>query len=186
MSGLEEPYDSQVYHSVTLTFHAACAEFDNRNARPVVNTTIRDCFLKHGVEDQFSACLIHRHFDLSPSERNVELDGKARASNDLTSLHTSSWMFHKGKLYPYEFKRYACATPPIAFIEDYGRILEKHGLTDLLGFQVYTDGIIGLESTDKDAKVSTTVDQPESVPAPEGMTEASWAFFRPSSTAVQG
>ena len=95
-------------------------------------------------------------------------------------------MYHKGKLYPYEFKRYACATPRAAFVEEYGCSLERHGLIDLLGFQIYTDGIVGLESTDTDTRVSTTVDLPETEPMPEDMPHASWAFFRPTSITVQG
>jgi hypothetical protein len=52
------------------------------------------------------------------------------------------------------------------------------GLTDLVGFQTYTNGIVGLESTDRETNVSTTVDQDEKLPVPEGMAPASWAFFR--------
>lgn len=86
-------------------------------------------------------------------------------------------MFHNGKLYPFNFKRYPCTVPPSDFVEAYGRILEENGLTDLLGFQVYTNGVIGLEDTDVEAKASTTVDSSETAPVLKEMAPASWPFF---------
>ena len=53
--------------------------------------------------------------------------------------------------------------------------MESAGFTDIFGLQVYTDGAVGLESTSDE--VSTTVEQDEKLPIPEGMAAASWAFF---------
>ena len=85
-------------------------------------------------------------------------------------------MFFEGKCYPYEYKRYAVPQPSGEFVEDFGKVLEKEGFCDLIGFQTYTDGIVGLESTVNN--VSTTVEQDEKLPVPDGMAPASWAFFR--------
>jgi len=175
---MEMPYDPNIYHAVTLSLHEACEKSSKCNAQEAVFTTIRDCFLLHNVESTFSACLIHRHFDLTDSERNVEVDGKATASADLNGIYSSSWMYSNGKLYPYEFKRSPVATPPAAFVEEYGEILQACGLSGLIGFQAYTDGVIGVESTDLEARVSTTIEQSEHEPVEDGMAAASWAFFR--------
>lgn len=76
-----------------------------------------------------------------------------------------------------EYKRSeAVPQPPREFVEDYGRLLQSAGFTGLFGFQVYTDGVMGLESTMEN--ISTTVEQDENEPIPEGMAAASWAFFR--------
>ncbi|KFY47337.1 hypothetical protein V495_02002 [Pseudogymnoascus sp. VKM F-4514 (FW-929)] len=176
--GIVAPYDSDVYNTVNHTLRIACQKAEERNIQPVINTAIREVFLKHNVEKNYSACLIHRHYDLAADERNVEQDGKAVASKDYTGLYPSSWIFHKGTCYPYEYKRYAVPQPSAEFVADLGDLLEEKGLTDLVGFQTYTDGIVGLESTDRETNVSTTIDQDEKLPVPEGMAPASWAFFR--------
>jgi hypothetical protein len=128
---------------------------------------IRDCFLKYNVEGILSACIVHRHYDLASNERNVESDGKAVASNDFDGLYPSSWMFFDGKCYPYEFTRNPGSQPPEDFVEEYGRVLKEAGMCDLIGFQYYTNGVVGLETTVDN--VSTTVEQ--------DMGPASWAFF---------
>lgn len=87
-------------------------------------------------------------------------------------------MFYQGRWYPYEYKRYAVQQPPAAFLVDLGEILQSQGICDLVGLQTYTDGVIGLESTDYETNVSTTVEQGEEAPVPAGMEPASWAFFR--------
>lgn len=176
--GTVAPYDSDVYNTVNHTLRVACQKAEERNIQPVINTTVREVFLKHNVEDDYSACLIHRHYDLSADERNVEADGKAVASKDFTGLYPSSWIFYKGTCYPYEYKRYAVPQPSAEFVADLGDLLEEQRLTDLVGFQTYTNGTVGLESTDRETNVSTTVDQDEKLPVPEGMAPASWAFFR--------
>lgn len=176
--GTVADYDSDVYNTVNHTLFIACQKAEERNIQPVINTAVRDVFLKHNVEEDYSACLIHRHYDLAADERNVEADGKAVASKDFTGLYPSSWIFYKGTCYPYEYKRYTVPQPSPAFVADLGDLLEEKGLTDLVGFQTYTNGIVGLESTDRETNVSTTVDQDEKLPVPEGMAPASWAFFR--------
>lgn len=176
--GTVAPYSSDVYNTVNHTLYVACQKAEERNIQPVINTAVREAFLKHNVEEDYSACLIHRHYDLAADERNVESDGKAVASKDLAGLYPSSWIFHKGTCYPYEYKRYAVPQPSAAFVADLGNLLEEKGLTDLVGFQTYTNGIVGLEITDRKTNVSTTVEQDEKLPVPKGMAPASWAFFR--------
>jgi len=44
--------------------------------------------------------------------------------------------------------------------------------------QTYTDGVVGLESTDYETNVTTTVEQDEEAPLLAGMAPASSAFFR--------
>jgi hypothetical protein len=176
--GAVAPYDSEVYNTVNYTLGVAVSKAQERNIQPIINTAVRDVFLKHNVEKEYSACLIHRHYDLAADERNVETDGKAVASNDLTDLYPSSWIYSQGVCYPYEYKRYAIPQPSAEFVAELGELLKAHGICDLVGFQTYTDGVVGLESTDRKTNVSTTIEQDEKLPVPEGMAPASWAFFR--------
>lgn len=180
-------YDHEVYHSIVPpALHVARQRFEEANAQEAINTVIRDCFLRHGVEDNFSACVNHRHFDIQPDERNVELGGRAMKSTDLTNIQPCTWLFHKAKLYPYEYKRVLSAerlpTPPQDFVTDLGLVLEKEGLSDIIGLQLYTNGVVGVESTDHDTNISTTVDHEEKdtgefIHSPR-MVKASFAFFK--------
>ncbi|KAJ6787682.1 hypothetical protein PWT90_09647 [Aphanocladium album] len=182
-------YDHEVYHTiVTPSLRAAQERFDAANAQESINTVIRDCFLRHGVEDHFSACVNHRHFDIAPHERNVESGGRAVASNDLAGIYPCTWLFHKGRLYPYEFKRSSSEeggslpVPPQDFVTELGLLLEERGLSEVIGLQVYTDGVVGVESTDHETNVSTTVDVDEKdagkyVHQPS-YVRASFAFFK--------
>ncbi|KAJ2983155.1 hypothetical protein NQ176_g899 [Zarea fungicola] len=179
------PYSHEVYHTVTpSSLHEARQIFTSTGAQDAINTTIRDCFLKHKVEKQFSACVNHRHFDIEPNERNIDLAGQAAASSNLNNIHACSWLFYNGALYPYEFKRLppgqSIAEPPQDFRTDLGHILEKKGLCDIIGLQSYSEGVVGVESTDHDTRVSTTVDHDESFDpsAHRGKIQmASFAFF---------
>ncbi|KAL3457685.1 hypothetical protein BJX64DRAFT_292922 [Aspergillus heterothallicus] len=162
-------YDHDVYRRVTKpSLHAALADFHSLNAMHHINTSIRDCFLRHGAEKSFTACINHRHFDLSPSERNIEEpDGRAFASSNLANIQPCSWLFHEGKLYPYEFKRgeeggkEEGVEPPAGFVSELGAILAEKGLCDVIGLQAYDEGVVGMESTDREKRTSITKSYPE-------------------------
>ncbi|KAE8147780.1 hypothetical protein BDV25DRAFT_142428 [Aspergillus avenaceus] len=154
------PYDHNIYHIATKpSLHEATATFASRNVQHYINTVIRDCFLKHQVHKLFSVCLLHRHFDLGPNERNIEEKGQATASTDWDNTHACSWLYHNGSLFPYEFKRgmVALPTPPGDFVTELGVILQEHGLCDIIGLQVYEYGVVGMESTDHGKRISNRV-----------------------------
>jgi hypothetical protein len=177
---VEAPYDHDVYHLVTKpSLHAAVEAFESRNVQHAINTVIRDCFLKHNVEKTFSACLLHRHFDLGPEEHNIEEDGQAIASTDLADIQACSWLFYDGKLFPYEYKQGTLPKPPVDFVTELGLILQANGLCDIIGLQMHEDGVVGIESTDHAARISTTKNYPEGAPELQESKAAiaSFAFF---------
>ncbi|KFY91583.1 hypothetical protein V500_04590 [Pseudogymnoascus sp. VKM F-4518 (FW-2643)] len=81
------PYDSNVYNTVNHTLRAAVQKAQERNIQAPISTSICDCFIKHHIEKDFSASLIHRHYDLVTDEQNVESDGKFVASKDLDGIY---------------------------------------------------------------------------------------------------
>ncbi|KAL2814884.1 hypothetical protein BDW59DRAFT_167025 [Aspergillus cavernicola] len=175
------PYNHEVYHLATKpSLRTATDTFVSRNAQHFINTLIRDCFLKHNVQKAFSACLLHRHFDLNQYERNIEEDSQAAASTNLDDIHACSWLFHDGKLFPYEFKRGdVLPTPPADFVTELGLILQTNSLCDIIGLQTYQDGIVEMEKTDHAARISTTTSYPEGaeeVKQPKASI-SSFAFF---------
>ena len=102
-------------------------------------------FNKHRTEQQAALSLIHRHFDLEPSERLVEY-GRVTAPWVLDpalekSVHPKSWRFIGDTMYPYEFefdpynKSDHGAPQPfdLGFLNDLQDILKEHELLDTFG-----------------------------------------------------
>lgn len=175
-------YDHSIYHQATNpSLNAAKRSFDAHNGQHYLKTSIQTCFLKHGVEKTFSVCLIHRHFDLELDERNIEEGDQATASKKLKGMSPCSWLFHEGKVFPYEFTRDSISILLSQdFVDELGEILVVNDLCAVLGIQVYRDGVVGVESTERSARVSRTVDYPEDSSEwekDEGMVQASFAFL---------
>jgi hypothetical protein len=79
-----------MYSTVNYTLRAAVQKAQERNIQQFINTVIRDCFIKQHIKKDFSASLIHRHYDLATDERNKESDGKAVASKNLDRIYPSA------------------------------------------------------------------------------------------------
>ncbi|KAL4938271.1 hypothetical protein BDV06DRAFT_201218 [Aspergillus oleicola] len=185
---VKAPYSHEVYHNVTKpSLREAMDAFHASNAMKAVNTVIRDCFLKHNVQNDLTACINHRHFNLSPTERNIEeSDGRATASSDFNQIVPCSWLFDEGKLYPYEYRRSEKGDDrppklPTEFINEFGAILAENGIGDIIGLQSYNPGVVGMEITDHATRTSTTKMYAEG--SDEALKEtrravvASFAFF---------
>ncbi|KAL2818724.1 hypothetical protein BDW59DRAFT_175072 [Aspergillus cavernicola] len=156
-------YNHEVYHLIIKpSLRAATKTFVSRNTQHFINTVIRDCFLKHNVQKAFSVCLLHRHFDLDQDKRNIEEDSQAVALTNLDNIYSSSWLFHDRKLLPYEVKQGdILPTPPADFVAELGLMLQTNSLYNIIGLQIFQDGIVGMEKIDYAARISTTVSYPE-------------------------
>ncbi|KAL4969854.1 uncharacterized protein BDV14DRAFT_195385 [Aspergillus stella-maris] len=105
------------------------------------------------------------------------------ASTNKAKIVPCSWLFHGGKLYPYEFSRgEERLEPPAEFIDDLGAILAERGLSDLIGVQVYNEGFVSVENTDVEKRISATTLYPEDAKEVQGQPHpravmASFAFF---------
>ncbi|KAJ3493996.1 hypothetical protein NLG97_g4365 [Lecanicillium saksenae] len=103
-------YQPSVYKSIPHLFDAA-ASFKERNPESILKNETADLFLKHQVYRKLAICLVHRHFDLSPSEKFVENGAVSCAwqySQDDSdgvggSVVPRCWVFRDGQLYPFEF-----------------------------------------------------------------------------------
>jgi hypothetical protein len=67
-------------------------------------------------------------------------------------------------------------------VNELGVILKETGLCDVIGLQAYTPGILGVESTDHEKRVSTTESYPEAegeerLANKKNVVIASFAFF---------
>ncbi|KAL4953501.1 hypothetical protein BDW69DRAFT_184445 [Aspergillus filifer] len=157
------PYSHEIYHAVTKSsLHEALDASHTLSAMEAMSTVIRNCFLKHKVQNNFTACINHRHFDLHPSEQNIEEhNGRAMASTNFESIVPCSWLFHEGKLYPYEYRRVERGEVesdpelPQVFIDDLGSIVAEKGISPVIRIQFYKPGIVGMESTNQTTRTST-------------------------------
>jgi len=77
--------------------------------REMIYEVFGPLFTKHGVDEKFGLGLLHRHFDMTPNERLVELNNIATPWDETDAesiggvLITQSWMFIDNKIVPYEF-----------------------------------------------------------------------------------
>lgn len=132
-----------------------------------LNTKLsRDLFLKHEVYNDLAVCLIHRHFDMASNERLVEF-GAVSAPWTLTqvdqvaggTLVPRSWIFNDSKMSPYEFgyneaigePTYRALPNKPHFYEEFGKLLKREGLENLLGLTLNSDeiqpGLVKFEKT---------------------------------------
>ena len=49
--------------------------FDEKNGVDIISNTIRELFLKHGMDRVFGLSFLHHHFDLDSNELLVEYRG---------------------------------------------------------------------------------------------------------------
>lgn len=168
---------------------------------PHANVLKSQLFLKHEVYNELAMCLLHRHFNMSASEKLVELGAVSSpwqyAQDDSNvvggSVVPRSWVFCQGRLFPFEFGYNEGLTKPVykampdkpAFYTELNELLVKHGLEDLLGLTLNTGdampGTVKLEKTFDRSNVIFTL------PYDEGMKEtvtAQWNYSGVGNTHV--
>lgn len=154
-----------------------------------------DLFLEHGVYQDLAICLIHRHFDLSPTEKLVE-NGAVSCPWEYSQHDTDvvggavvprSWTFRDGQLFPFEFgfneglqdAVYKQLPDKPQFYVELNALLDEHGLTDLLGLTLHTGdtipGTIKFEKTFDRANVIFTINDNGDMDDKEAVT-AQWVF----------
>ncbi|KIX10552.1 uncharacterized protein Z518_01635 [Rhinocladiella mackenziei CBS 650.93] len=111
---------------------------------------LRVVFIKHRVYDHFGLSIIHRHYDLEPGERVVELENVATPwrvpDADKMSIFgghivPKNWAYLDGLLHPFEFQYRPEATNPhpevpcltTAFVAELHHVLALHDLLGVYG-----------------------------------------------------
>ncbi|UKZ93230.1 uncharacterized protein TrAFT101_008151 [Trichoderma asperellum] len=171
-------YSPSVYDSLP-SLHAASDTFEQ----------LHELFLKHEVYNELAICLLHRHFDLSPSEKLVELgaisspweDSQNRPNVFGGSIVPRSWAFRQGSLFPFEFgyneglkaEVYKPLPEKPAFYTELNDLLVKHGLEHLLGLTLNTDeirsGTVKFEKTFDRSNVVFTIKYDNEIAAKEAI-----------------
>jgi hypothetical protein len=133
---------------------AANTTLDSQNGTKVIESSIRELFIRHGMCNQFGVTLLHRHFDLDQSERLVEV-GKtstpwgpsAYENTYLGKVIPQAFIFSApGQLVPFEYTFFTheamnsgtiidISSATKAFVDDLETLLLLFQLEKVLGLR---------------------------------------------------
>ncbi|OAP62532.1 hypothetical protein AYL99_01759 [Fonsecaea erecta] len=153
---LVAPYSVEAYNSLPHLLDAH-QNFVNADPMELLHNEIGELFYKHDVYRDLAVCLLHRHFPMTDGEKLVEFGSVAspwsyrQQDTDLMGgrVKARSWMFRKGRLLAYEFgydntrsgSTYGDLPEKPAFYLEFGQLLERNHLEDILGLTLLGDGL---------------------------------------------
>ncbi|PNP83729.1 hypothetical protein FNYG_02946 [Fusarium nygamai] len=147
-------YDHRAVDAMT-DVDVAAQRLQELNGLDHMKSCIRDVFMKHGVDKVFGVGLLHRHYDVAPNEKIVELgpvsspwvvgDDEAITGG---SVLPHTWRVFDGELKPTEFKfvpqrelsNVDRPVFPAAFVKELIGVLQETGLDEVLGVSLYEAG----------------------------------------------
>ncbi|KAG5805816.1 hypothetical protein H9Q74_008153 [Fusarium xylarioides] len=147
-------YDHRAVDAMT-DVDVAAQRLQELNGLDHMKSCIRDVFMKHGVDKVFGVGLLHRHYDVAPNEKIIELGPVSSPwvvgddeviTGGAVLPHT--WRVFDGELKPTEFKFVPqCELSnvdrpvfPAAFVKELIGVLQETGLDDVLGVSLYEAG----------------------------------------------
>ncbi|EWG50809.1 hypothetical protein FVEG_09939 [Fusarium verticillioides 7600] len=147
-------YDHRAVDAMT-DVDVAAQRLQELNGLDHMKSCIRDVFMKHGVDKVFGVGLLHRHYDVAPNEKIIELgpvsspwvvgDDEAITGG---SVLPHTWRVFDGELKPTEFKfvpqrelsKVDRPVFPAAFVKELIGVLQDTGLDEVLGVSLYEAG----------------------------------------------
>lgn len=162
-----------------------------KKGRDFIDGPLRKLFYEQGVQDKLGVRLLHRHFDMNPNERLVEVRKTSFPIEvDVTEEPVIPW--HAGNIVPQVYRSMGSWLVPCEFAWEegegadafdfddqfarrFGELLEEYGMQDLLGLcrrGPEDESHLSMEVTH--GRVNVMVPQ-ESIGAPEHV-EAFWAY----------
>jgi len=128
--------------------HRAFVLKDNHDT---IHDKLGPIFRKHHADEAFGLGLLHRHFDMTPDERLVQLNNISTPWNEADATRVggtavpAAWLFRDSKIVPYEFcfisndstKVPASVAEYPAFLEELLSALKDLGLQNSLGLRVH-------------------------------------------------
>ncbi|RSL67952.1 hypothetical protein CEP54_002993 [Fusarium duplospermum] len=147
-------YDHRAVDAMT-DVDVASQRLQELNGLAHMKSCIRDVFMKHGVDKAFGVGLLHRHYDVAPSEKIIELGPVSSpwvvGDDEVVtggSVLPHTWRVFDGELKPTEFKfvpqrDVSNADRPVfpeAFVKELIGVLQETGLDEVLGVSLYEAG----------------------------------------------
>ncbi|ATY64602.1 hypothetical protein A9K55_004765 [Cordyceps militaris] len=180
------PYSHHHFHSLP-TIKDAHARFTVAKGQDHVEW-FKDFFVKHGMDQRFGLAMIHRHFDLEPSEKLVEYMGTSTpwsgGSSGMKEPQPAMWAFDDAGLlrpteYHYSETQDADFThQDLEFFAKFKAELALRNLADIFGLARYPgDDFEGsCEFTQGRANINL---QPHDYPAILKAISTVWFFSEP-------
>ncbi|KAJ0136249.1 Uncharacterized protein HZ326_20759 [Fusarium oxysporum f. sp. albedinis] len=147
-------YDHRAVDAMT-DVDVAAQRLQELNGLDHMKSCIRDVFMKHGVDKVFGVGLLHRHYDVAPNEKIIELGPVSSpwvvGDDEVVtggSVLPHTWRVFDGELKPTEFKFVPqrdlsdVDRPvfPAAFVKELIGVLQETGLDEVLGVSLYEAG----------------------------------------------
>ncbi|KAF7368015.1 Phosphotransferase enzyme family domain-containing protein [Mycena sanguinolenta] len=110
MSVKVSDYSPSAHSNILVGIGFVWKHLNVRGGRGLVTDKLGPIFRKHRVEDKFGLAILHRHFDLDPNERLVEVNSVStpwpaeEVGRVAGGIAATSWMFSANQLVPYEYK----------------------------------------------------------------------------------
>lgn len=145
MTDILAPYSHEHFHSLP-TVKDAHVNFEVLDGQSHVEW-FKDFFVEHGMERRFGLAMMHRHFDLAPSERLVEYLGTSTpwtgSSSGMNEPQPVMWAFDReGLLRPTEYRYSAMIddkfdSNELEFLAKLKAELASRGLAHVFGLARY-------------------------------------------------
>ncbi|EXA54767.1 hypothetical protein FOVG_02173 [Fusarium oxysporum f. sp. pisi HDV247] len=147
-------YDHRAVDAMT-DVDVAAQRLQELNGLDHMKSCIRDVFMKHGVNKVFGVGLLHRHYDVAPNEKIIELGPVSSpwvvGDDEVVtggSVLPHTWRVFDGELKPTEFKfvpqrdlsNVDRPVFPAAFVKELIGVLQETGLDEVLGVSLYEAG----------------------------------------------
>ncbi|EXM14861.1 hypothetical protein FOTG_16776 [Fusarium oxysporum f. sp. vasinfectum 25433] len=147
-------YDHRAVDAMT-DVDVAAQRLQELNGLDHMKSCIRDVFMKHGVDKVFGVGLLHRHYDVAPNEKIIELGPVSSpwvvGDDEVVtggSVLPHTWRVFDGELKPTEFKfvpqrdlsNVDRPVFPAAFVKELIGVLQETGLDEVLGVSLYEAG----------------------------------------------
>ncbi|KAH7019807.1 hypothetical protein EDB80DRAFT_820410 [Ilyonectria destructans] len=183
----EAAYIPEAYNSLP-GLKSASQRLQDNGGESIITGPIRDIFLRHKVNKIYGVALLHKHFQIQPTERLVDIrnvsspwetggdtDPVLKKYNGV--IVPRSLRFLNGDLLPYEFDFSAekSSTESNAeFLQQLSAFFHQNGLDQVLGLRL-------LESRDPDVSVEVT-EGTSNIMLPQGAVDtqqlipAMWVF----------
>ncbi|KAI1635624.1 hypothetical protein F4809DRAFT_613377 [Biscogniauxia mediterranea] len=183
------PYSHKHYDSLPDIMDASKA-LATSGALDSLASTIGSVFVKHGVENVFGLILLHRHFDMEPTELLVGFGHVSVPWNttcnrgEMNNVKPISWRFLPEGIVPYEFTTDKATVLPEsqgydAFVQELGDLLKAMHLDQLLGLCQIPESSIRSPATMEFTSGRANVTVPDVMwvlDSESAAVEASWQF----------
>ncbi|KAF5969582.1 hypothetical protein FBULB1_10156 [Fusarium bulbicola] len=147
-------YDHRAVDAMT-DVDVAALRLQELNGLDHMKSCIRDVFMKHGFDKVFGVGLLHRHYDVAPNEKIIELGPVSSpwvVGDDEVitggAVLPHAWRVFDGELKPTEFKfvpqrelsNVDRPVFPAAFVKELIGVPQETGLDEVLGVSLYEAG----------------------------------------------